>query len=104
MRSLKDFSVYIRTNNITNGINRLYQYCLDHDDPYVWSTMYVQGKTYYVVCDGWHEGCLANFANLEEAHRSSLQQFKRVNLKHKATIWRTFPGHQDGISIDIFER
>lgn len=39
---------------------------------------------------------------LKDAHKSSLQQFKRMNLKHIRTLWKLFPGYSDGISIDIF--
>ena len=96
------FAKTIRTNNIKNGIEKIYSYCIEKGDPYVWATVKIQSKKYYVVCEGWTKECLVGFKGLKDAHRSSLEQFRRMNLKHVKTVWKSFPGYSDGISIDIF--
>lgn len=96
------FTKTIRTNNIKNGIKKLYDYCVKEDDPYVWAVIKIQSRKYYVACEGWHKGCLVGFQGLKDAHKSSLEHIKRMNLKHIKTIWRLFSGYSDGISMDIF--
>jgi len=97
------FTKNIKSNNIKNGIEKLYRYCIKENNPYIWAIVEIQGKKYYVANEGWYKDCLVGFRNLKEAHEYSLKQFTRMNLKHIKTVWKLFPEYLYGISIDIFE-